>query len=293
MAAAGRDSATAAGCSIGEYMCATRSVVEIDELVEYVASECGTDLSKYRRSCLRRRVGLRMTSVGCSDLEGYLEFLQSHPEEMKQLLDVVTIHVTDFFRDRDVFDALYNKVFPEIIGEKLIENMNRIRIWSAGCSTGEETYSIAVLLLELLRKEHIVLNPKIFGTDISEEACSFARRGIYADRRVCGIPGRLAKRYFDLDGSTCSVVQHVKRHIKFLVHDIFSKPPFSMLDLIVCRNVLIHFNHQARDTVLTNFHSVMNPGGILILGKSEAIMGPELRMFELIDARNKIYQKIT
>jgi len=273
-------------------MCATRSVVDIEELVELVASECGTDLSTYRRSCLRRRVGLRMTSVGCNDLEGYMEYLHGHPGEMKQLLDAVTIHVTDFFRDRDVFDTMYNRVFPEIIGEKLVDGLNRVRVWSAGCSTGEETYSIAVLLLELLRKEHIVLNTKIFGTDISEESCRFARQGVYADRRVCGIPGRLVKRYFDVDGSTCKVTQHVKRHVKFRVHDLFSKPPFAMLDLVVCRNVLIHFNQQARSTVLTNFYSVMNPGGILVLGKSEAITGPELRMFELMDARNKIYQRV-
>ena len=234
-----------------------------------------------------------MTSVGCSDLEMYMEYLREHPGEMDQLLDVVTIHVTDFFRDRDVFDTLYNRVFPEIIGEKLVEGANRIRVWSAGCSTGEETYSIAVLLLELLRKEHIILSPRIFGTDISEEACRFARQGAYADRRACSIPGRLMKRYFDMDGSTCSVAQHVKRHVKFRVHDLFSNPPFSMLDLVICRNVLIHFNQQARSSVFTNFHSVMNPGGILVLGKSEAITGPELRMFELMDARNKIYQKVT
>ena len=274
-------------------MYATRSVVDIEELVEFVVSACGTDLSKYRRSCLRRRVGLRMTTVGCSDLEGYMEYLKGHPGEMKQLLDIVTIHVTDFFRDRDVFDALYNRVFPEIIGEKLVEGMNRIRVWSAGCSTGEETYSIAVLLLELLRREHIVLKPRIFGTDISEEACRFAQQGTYADRRACSIPGRLVKRYFDMDGSTCRVAQQVKSHVKFKVHDLFSRPPFSALDLVVCRNVLIHFNQQARSTVLTNFHSVLNQGGILVLGKSEAITGPELVMFELIDARNKIYQKVT
>lgn len=274
-------------------MRATRSVVDIEELVEFVFSECGTDLSKYRRSCLRRRVSLRMTTVGSDDLEEYMEYLKGHPGEMKLLLDAVTIHVTDFFRDRDVFDTLYNRVFPEIIGEKLVEGVNRIRIWSAGCSTGEETYSIAVLLLELLRKERIVLKPRIFGTDISEESCRFAMQGTYADRRVCGIPGRLVKRYFDIDGSTCRVTQQIKRHVKFKVHDIFSKPPFSALDLVVCRNVLIHFNQQARSTVLTNFYSVMNPGGILLLGKSEAITGPELRMFQLIDARNKIYQKVT
>ena len=233
-----------------------------------------------------------MTSAGCSDLEGYMDYLQEHPAEMARLLDVVTIHVTDFFRDRDVFYALYHRVFPEIIGEKLVVGSGRIRVWSAGCSTGEETYSIAVLLLELLRKEHVVLKPKIFGTDISEEACRFAREGAYADSRACGVPGQLLKRYFELDGSTCRVAGQVKRHVKFLAHDLFSRPPFSMLDLVVCRNVLIHFNQQARSAVLKNFHSVMNPGGILVLGRSEAITGPELEIFELMDARNKIYQKL-
>ena len=274
-------------------MNATRSVIDIEELIGFVAAECGTDLSKYRRSCLRRRVGLRMTTVGCSDLEGYMEHLQEHPEELKMLLDAVTIHVTDFFRDTDVFDTLYNRVFPEIIGKKLVDGGGRIRIWSAGCSTGEETYSIAILLLELLRKEHIALRPRVYGTDISEEACRFARQGTYADRRSCGIPGRLLKRYFEMDGDTCRVAQLVKNHVKFQVHDLFSRPPFPALDLVVCRNVLIHFNQQARSAVLNNFHSVMIPGGILVLGKSEAITGPELSMFELTDPRSKIYQKVT
>ena len=287
------DPDSTATSSIGEQMRATRSVVDIEELIEVVASECGTDLSKYRRSCLRRRIGLRMTTVGCNDLEEYLEYLREHPGEMSLLLDTITIHVTDFFRDRDVFDALSSRVFPEIIAGKLLDGVSRIRVWSAGCSTGEETYSIAILLLELLRREGIVLKPKIYGTDISEEACRFAKEGTYAERRACGVPGRLVKRYFEMDGSSCQVAQQVRKHVKFQVHDLFSRPPFSALDLIVCRNVLIHFNQQARSAVLTNFHSVMNPDGMLVLGKSEAITGPELSMFQLIDARSKIYQKVS
>jgi two-component system CheB/CheR fusion protein len=272
-------------------MSTTRSV-DIEELVVFVQSKHGTDLSKYRHSCLARRVSLRMTTVGCRDLEDYMEYLEKHPEEVNQLLDVVTIHVTDFFRDRDVFDALSHRVFPEIIGEKLLDGFHTIRIWSAGCSTGEETYSIAILLLELLRRENLDMKLRIFGTDISEEACEYARRGVYADRKACGVAGHLMKRYFEVDGPTCTVSQDVKRHIKFRVHDLFSRPPFTMLDLVICRNVLIHFNQDARSVVLTHFNSVMNPGGILVLGKSEAITGPESRMFELIDSRNKIYQKV-
>jgi two-component system CheB/CheR fusion protein len=273
-------------------MNATRSVVDIEELVVFVQSRHGTDLSKYRRSCLARRVSLRMTSVGCGSLEDYMEYLGQHPEEVNHLLDVITIHVTDFFRDRDVFDALSNLVFPEIIGEKLLNGINVIRIWSAGCSTGEETYSIAIMLLELLRREELDIKIRIFGTDISAEACEYARRGVYADRKAGGIPGHLLKRYFTVDGSSCEISRDIKRHIKFRVHDLFLKPPFTMLDLVVCRNVLIHFNQEARSAVLGNFNSVMNQGGILVLGKSEAMTGPESSMFELIDARNKIYQKV-
>jgi two-component system CheB/CheR fusion protein len=273
-------------------MTCTRNLVEIEELVWFVQSRYGKDLTKYRASCLGRRIGLRMTSVGAHDLGEYMDYLEGHPEEANRLLEVVTIHVTDFFRDRGVFEAMSHKLFPEIVAKKLLDGMHTIRAWSAGCSTGEETYSVAIGLLELLREEEVDLKLQIFGTDISEEACSFASKGMYPDRKVCGIPGDLLKRYFELDDGYCKVKREVMRRVKFRVHDLFSRPPFSMLDLIVCRNVMIHFNHVARRTVLGNFHSALNSGGILVLGKSEAITGEELSMFELIDARNKTYRKV-
>jgi two-component system CheB/CheR fusion protein len=273
-------------------MTATRNLVEIEEIVWFVQSKYGKDLTKYRSSCLGRRIGLRMTSVGAHDLDEYMDYLEKHPIEADRLLEVVTIHVTDFFRDRSVFDAMSHKVFPEIIGKKLLDGMNVIRAWSAGCSTGEETYSLAIGLLDILRKDGVDLRLQIFGTDISEEACSFAAKGMYPDRKVCAIPGDLLKRYFELDDGYCKVKREVMRRVKFRVHDLFSRPPFGMLDLIVCRNVLIHFNHNARSTVLKYFNSALNNGGILVLGKSEAITGEELGVFELTDARNKIYRKV-
>lgn len=273
-------------------MTATRNLVEIEELVWFVQSKYGKDLTKYRSSCLGRRIGLRMTSVGARDLDEYMDYLEKHPAEAGRLLEVVTIHVTDFFRDRGVFDAMSHKVFPEIIGRKLLDGMHVIRAWSAGCSTGEETYSLAIGLFEFLRKEGVDLKLQIFGTDISEEACKFAGKGMYPDRKVCAIPGDLLKRYFELDDGYCKVKRDVMRRVKFRVHDLFSRPPFGMLDLIVCRNVLIHFNYSARNAVLNYFFSALNNGGILVLGKSEAITGEKLGMFELADARNKIYQKV-
>lgn len=287
-----RIGASVPGPCIGDRMTATRNLIEIEELVWLVQSKYGKDLTKYRASCLGRRIGLRMTSVGARDLDEYMDYLERHPVEADRLLEVVTIHVTDFFRDRGVFDAMSSRLFPEIVAQKLLEGMNVIRAWSAGCSTGEETYSVAIGLLEILRKKEADIKLQIFGTDISEEACSFASKGMYPDRKVIGIPEDLLKRYFELDNGYCKVRREVMRRVKFRVHDLFSRPPFSMLDLIVCRNVMIHFNHAARRTVLANFHSALNDGGILVLGKSEAITGEELSMFELTDARNKTYRKV-
>lgn len=273
-------------------MTVASNLIEIEELVWFVHSRYGKDLTKYRSSCLGRRIGLRMTSVGAQDLGEYMEYIEKHPEEADKLLEVVTIHVTDFFRDRGVFDSMRNTVFPRIVRQKLLDGINTIRAWSAGCSTGEETYSLAIGLLELLREEDLDLKIQIFGTDISAEACEFACKGMYPDRKVCAIPGDILKRYFELDDGYCKVRREVKRRVKFRVHDLFSRPPFGMLDLIVCRNVMIHFNHAARSTVLKHFYSVLNDGGILVLGKSEAITGDELSLFELTDARNKTYRKV-
>lgn len=272
-------------------MSVTDNKTDINELVQRIRSTYGVDLTKYRASCLGRRVSIRMAAVGCHDFDEYLTYLDVHPGEVKHLLEVVTIHITEFLRDRDVFDVLQTRVFPEIIGEKLVSGRRTIRIWSAGCSSGEEPYSIAILLLDLLRTEDINLNVEVFGTDISEESCMEAGKGVYPERKIKGIPEHLKERYFDVENGRYHVSHEIRKHMRFRVHDLFSRPPFSMFDLVVCRNVLIHFDHPSRYDVLSNFHSSLNDGGMLILGKSEAITGSAFRLFELMDATNKIYRK--
>ena len=267
------------------------SKTDIGELVQRVQYKYGIDLSKYRPSCLGRRVSIRMAAVGCHEFGEYLMYLDAHPGEAKHLLEVVTIHITEFLRDREVFEALQKRIFPEIIGGKLISGRKTIRIWSAGCSSGEEPYSIAILLLDLLQTEKINLNVEVFGTDISEESCAEAGRGVYPARKIKGIPKHLKERYFNLEDGRYHVSRDVRKHVRFKVHDIFTRPPVTMFDLVVCRNVLIHFDHAARFGVLLNFHSSLNDGGMLILGKSEALTGHALRLFELVDVKNKVYRK--
>jgi two-component system CheB/CheR fusion protein len=267
--------------------------MSMGELLANLQTKFGKDFSNYRLSCLQRRVALRMTTLKLATLDEYMAYLAGNPKEIEQLLDTVTIHVTEFFRDAEVFDAVSNGILPAIVSRKLHSPSRTIRVWSAGCSTGEEAYSLAIIILRHLRGGDIDLALEVYGTDVSKEACAVAREGIYAARKVEIVPGDVRRKYFESAGQEYRVVSDVRRCVKFSVHDLFSPPPFSLLDLVVCRNVLIHFDHAVRNDVLKRFHAALGDHGLLILGKSEAVMGSALACYELVDPRNKIYRKTT
>ena len=268
------------------------NVLDIGELIEFVRTRRGIDFSKYRCSCLRRRVWHRMAQLSCRNLDDYIDKLREAPGEIGELLDTVTIHVTEFFRDNDVFEAITKKVFPGLVERKRMSDHNTIRVWSAGCSTGEEAYSIAILLDHLIRKETLPFGIEVFGTDVSEESCSVARAGIYSESKVKYVPPHILRpRYFQACRDGYRISDRIRRRVKFMVHDLFSKSPFTMLDLVVCRNVLIHFNHSVRDDVIGNFGASLNERGILILGKCEAVTSKGMEIFELVVPRSKIYRK--
>ena len=261
------------------------------ELLSNLQRKFGRDFSKYRISCLQRRVTLRMSVLRIATLDEYMDYLSTNPGEIDQLLNTVTIHVTEFFRDKDVFDTVGRSIMPAMIERKLHSPSRTIRIWSAGCSTGEEAYSIAILSLEYLRVNNVDLVVEVYGTDISKEACATARAGIYAERKIDQIPPSLRRKYFETGDGTIRVSPELRRRVKFNVHDLFSAPPFSNLDFVVCRNVLIHFDNAVRHDVLARFHEALGDGGVLILGKSEAVAGAALNLYKLVDARSKIYRK--
>ncbi len=265
--------------------------MSMGELLANLQTKFGKDFSNYRLSCLQRRVALRMSILKLATLDDYMAYLAGDPREIEQLLDTVTIHVTEFFRDAEVFDAVAKNVLPEIVSRKLHSPSRTIRIWSAGCSTGEEAYSLAILVLRHLRGNNVDLALEVYGTDVSKEACAVAREGVYAFRKLESVPADVKRKYFEAKGQEQRVVPDVRRCVKFLVHDLFSPSPFTLLDLVVCRNVLIHFDHAVRNDVLERFHAALGDHGLLILGKSEAVMGSALARYELIDPRNKIYAK--
>jgi len=267
-------------------------VLDLSELAWLVKSRCGIDLSRYRATTLNRRVLHRMAMTGSSGMEEYIGRLTVDADEMEKLMDIVTIHVTEFFRDRDVFNALERGYVPALIDEKTGAGHGVIRAWSAGCSTGEEAYSMAVIIDRAVRNVSPNTHIEIFGTDVSEDSCRTARKGIYSDEKIEAFPADITDEYFEKEGTAWKVTSGLRSLVKIVSHDLFTAPLYSHLDLIMCRNVMIHFEHEVRDEVIGNFHESLQDRGLLVLGKSEAMTGPLEDLFELVEPRYKIYRKI-
>jgi two-component system CheB/CheR fusion protein len=223
-------------------------------------------------------------------MHDYIHYLYENPSEVRYLTDIITIHVTEFFRDSDVFDYLSESILPALVERKIRGTGNHIRVWSAGCSTGEEAYSIAILLDKFL--ENDVTMAEVFGTDISEDACNAAKIGEYSREKLKGVSRNIVEKYFRETENGYGITPRIREKVSLFVHDLFSEPPFSGIDIVVCRNVLIHFKQIYRDEVIANFHSALSDSGLLILGKSEAVSGACLDMFKLLDPSIKVYQKI-
>ncbi|MCK4537266.1 MAG: protein-glutamate O-methyltransferase CheR [Candidatus Krumholzibacteria bacterium] len=268
------------------------SELDMNELAWFVQSNYGVNLSMYRSTCMHRRIVHRLNMIKCESIDDYFSYIGEHPDEIEKLMDIITIHVTEFFRDADIFSTLEKTIFPELIMEKASAEQPVIRVWSAGCSTGEETYSLAMLLEYLVRKSQKGIELEVFGTDLSEEVCRIARAGLYSREKIMDIPLRIRSNAISPEGDLFKISSNVRRVVKFRAHNLFFPPPFSMFDLIVCRNVLIHFEHDIRGTINRYFHSSLNDDGLLLLGKSEALGTEALERFSLVHPRSKIYRKM-
>lgn len=249
----------------------------------------GVDFSHYKPNTLDRRIQRRMLLYKLERLEDYAEYLQENPSEVKALYEEILIHVTHFFRDPEAFELLKERVFPSIIENKSAELP--IRIWVAGCSTGEEVYSIAISLLEFLSDKGTSPPIQIFATDISEIAIDKARTGIYAENQMVEVSPESRRRFFNaLEGGGYQISKAVRELCVFARQDLGSDPPFSNLDLISCRNVLIYLDETLQKRILPIFHYSLNPTGFLLLGTSEST-GKYSDLFTLIDKKYKIYSK--
>ncbi|EGK83830.1 signal transduction histidine kinase with CheB and CheR activity [Microcoleus vaginatus FGP-2] len=248
----------------------------------------GVDFTHYKQTTLNRRMQRRMLLYKLERIEDYAEYLQDTPTEVTALYHDIFIHVTSFFRDPESFEALSSNVFPEIVKHK--SSKTPIRIWVAGCSTGEEAYSIAICLLEFLGDRATNLPIQIYATDISENAIAQARHGFYTPAQVADIsPQRLHRFFVQVEGGY-QIAQPVRELCVFAKHNLISDPPFSRMDLITCRNVLIYLGPALQKKLLPIFHYGLRPTGFLLLGTSETV-GDFSELFTVLDKKNKIYTK--
>ncbi|WP_309744181.1 CheR family methyltransferase, partial [Chamaesiphon sp. OTE_20_metabat_361] len=248
----------------------------------------GVDFSYYKPKTLDRRIQRRMLLRKIERLEDYVAYLEAHPTEVKILYEEILIHVTSFFRDPQAFELLTTTVFPTISQNKSAEVP--IRIWVAGCSTGEEVYSIAICLLEFLSERNLQPAVQIFATDISEPAIDTARIGIYAaDRLVNVSPERRHRFFYPIEGGY-HISKAVRELCVFARQDLSSDPPFSNLDLISCRNVMIYLGDALQQRIIPIFHYSLNATGFLLLGTSES-MGKYADLFNVVDKKHRIYAK--
>jgi len=248
----------------------------------------GVDFTFYKKSTIKRRVARRMALHKIERLSAYVKYLESHREELDALYQDILIHVTSFFREPEVFRAFQAKILPRIFSGKPAGDP--FRVWIAGCSTGEEAYSLAICLLEVLAGRADTTPVQVFGTDVSEEAVEKARLGIYPMDALSHVsPGRL-RRFFTKTDGHYQIKSNVRDLCVFARHDLTKDPPFSRLDLISCRNVLIYLEPVLQKRILASFHYALKNTGYLLLGKSETLGGfPDL--FSIVDRKSKFFTK--
>jgi chemotaxis protein methyltransferase CheR len=261
-------------------------------LLEKIHDEHGVDLTEYRPKCLGRRIYSRLRATGISSIEKYIHYLDIDPEEYHHLMDAVTINVTEFFRNAEVFEAIKKKVLPELIARKRKEGKKIIRLWSAGCASGEEPYTLGILLYEFLDEAFNDFIIKVYGTDIDKKVLAYAIEGSYDASALKEAPPKIVSKYFYLDHGKYVIADKIRLITRFLHHDLVKGKPIEHIDLILCRNVVIYFSRELTHKIYASFYQALNNKGYLILGKVEALWGEVTRYFKAVDSRERIYQKI-
>lgn len=261
---------------------------DLGKIFMLLRTHTGNDFSYYKRDTILRRIKRRMAVHRIHRFAAYVRYLQSEPEEVERLFEDLLISVTGFFREPEAFDALREKVFPVLFAESDTERP--VRVWVPGCATGEEAYSIAIAMIEYLGDRANGTRIQIFGTDLDVKAIGKARAGLFADQLVAHLAPEQLKRFFVKVAGGYEVAKRVRDLCIFAVQNLVKDPPFSWLDLVSCRNVMIYFGPPLQKQALQIFHYALEPNRFLMLGSSESI-GARADLFALLDHKNKIYTK--
>ena len=262
---------------------------DFKKIIMMLKASFGVDFTHYRETTVNRRITRRMVINKTENMKEYVEYLRTHPSEKQSLFDDMLIGVTSFFREPDTFLALKEKVFPLLVKNRSPEEP--IRVWVPGCSTGEEVYYLAITIQEFIEEKAITkIRVQIFGTDANEKNIEKARQGIYPKSIKDKVSENRLKRFFTSDNGHCRITKSIRDICIFAKQDITTDPPFSNIDLIMCRNVLIYFDSHLHERVLPIFHYALKPNGFLVIGESESI-GKFQYLFEPIIPKGLIYKK--
>lgn len=262
---------------------------ECKKVLGYIDRIKGVDLSSYRLNFVYRRLRLRMSAIKVESCSDYITFLKNHPAELDKFFDSLSINVTEFFRDPEVFETVKDILLPEIMRKKEGADSRFIRVWSAGCATGQEVYSLAILIKEKLeRKSNFLV--KILGTDVDADALQKSEKGEYHTSQFRKVDKEILEKYFIADYNDICIARPVlKRMVEFKQHNLITDPPMRGMDLVFCRNVMIYLTRDQQNLLFNKFYHSLNRDGYLVIGQVETIWDRDL--FVPVDIRKRIYKK--
>ncbi len=270
----------------------------LDQIAVRLREVTGVNLDAYRRPTVKRRLEARMERLGVPTEAAYLDLLKSQPEECQRLVDVLGVNVSSFFRNALVFELIRKTILPAMCAEKRRRSDRELRVWSAGCATGEEAYSLAILVHGAIEGEVASWAPHVFATDIDEDALNRAAAGIYQRESLQSTKLGILDKYFILGETGNAIRPFIKRMVKFSRHDLTAPgapyPPdsvFGTFDLVLCRNVLIYFSAESRAKALGDLCNSVARGGYLILGEAEHLDARSEARMETINAKSRIFRR--
>jgi two-component system CheB/CheR fusion protein len=264
----------------------TTSDPQFEVLLEHLKRNRGFDFTGYKRSSLMRRVLRRMAAVGIDSFLEYVDFLEVHPQEFNNLFNTILINVTSFFRDVEAWTFLASEVIPQL----LAKNNGELRIWSAGCASGEEAYTIAMLFCEALGPDKFHERVKIYATDLDDDALLRGRVASYPEQSLKEVPEHLKEKYFIKNNGNWTFRPEFRRCVIFGRHDLVQDAPISRLDLLTCRNTLMYLNAETQSRILNRFHFAIKDRGFLFLGKAEMLLSNSA-LFTPIELKYRIFAK--
>ncbi len=260
-------------------------------LRERVLRAGGIDIGLYKDRCVARRLEARLRAAGADDLADYCRRLDADPGELHHLVGALTVNVSEFFRNPATFRALTRQVFPALVAAKRAEGRRGIRLWSAGCATGEEPYSLAITLSEYLGAGLREFSVMVLATDVDGSSLAAARAGRFKARSLAQVPRPILGRYFEAIRDGYRVRKSLRAMVHFRQHNLLDPFPFTRIDLAVFRNVLIYMARPLQISLLDKFYDVLNPGGYLLLGKVEGLTGPSGERYQVMNLGERIYRK--